>query len=132
VLQKGIIAMRSFVVEPMQSGRLFLAGDAAHIVPPTGAKGLNLAVADVRVLVAALERFYRDGREDLLQGYSEKCLRRVWRAEHFSWWMTSMLHYAAGDDAFAQRLQRAQLDYVVSSRAAAKSLAENYTGLPYE
>ncbi len=132
VLQKGIIAMRSFVVEPMQAGRLLLAGDAAHIVPPTGAKGLNLAVADVRVLVAALEAFYRDHREDLLQGYSAKCLRRVWRAEHFSWFMTSMLHHAAGEDAFAQRLQRSQLDYVVSSRPAATSLAENYTGLPYD
>jgi len=132
VLQKGIIAMRSFVVEPMQYGRLFLAGDAAHIVPPTGAKGLNLAVADVRVLTQALVEFYRSGRTDLLDGYSAKCLRRVWRAEHFSWWMTTMLHHAAGEDTFQQHLQRSQLDYVVSSRAAATSLAENYVGLPFE
>ncbi len=132
VLQKGIISMRSFVVEPMQCGRLFLAGDAAHIVPPTGAKGLNLAVADVRVLVQALERYYATRSTELLDGYSERCLRRVWRAEHFSWFMTSMLHHASGEDAFQQRLQRAQLDYVVSSRAAAASLAENYVGLPFE
>ena len=132
VLQKGIISMRSFVVEPMRSGRMFLAGDAAHIVPPTGAKGLNLAVADVRVLVEGLERFYTTGNMDLLDGYSEKCLRRVWRAEHFSWWMTSMLHHAVGEDAFQQRLQRAQLEYVVRSRAAGLSLAENYVGLPFE
>lgn len=132
VLQKGIISMRSFVVEPMRSGRMFLAGDAAHIVPPTGAKGLNLAVADVRVLVEGLERFYTTGNMDLLDGYSEKSLRRVWRAEHFSWWMTSMLHHAVGEDAFQQRLQRAQLEYVVRSRAAALSLAENYVGLPFE
>ncbi len=132
VLQKGIIAMRSFVVEPMQHGRLFLAGDAAHIVPPTGAKGLNLAVADVRALTRALVEFYGSGRTDLLEGYSAKCLRRVWRAEHFSWWMTTMLHHAAGEDTFQQHLQRSQLDYVVSSRAAATSLAENYVGLPFE
>ena len=132
VLQKGIIAMRSFVVEPMQHGRLFLAGDAAHIVPPTGAKGLNLAVADVRALTHALVEFYGSGRTDLLDGYSAKCLRRVWRAEHFSWWMTTMLHHAAGEDTFQQHLQRSQLDYVVSSRAAATSLAENYVGLPFE
>jgi p-hydroxybenzoate 3-monooxygenase len=132
VLQKGIIAMRSFVVEPMQHGRLFLAGDAAHIVPPTGAKGLNLAVADVRALTRALVEFYGSGRTGLLEGYSAKCLRRVWRAEHFSWWMTTMLHHAAGEDTFQQHLQRSQLDYVVSSRAAATSLAENYVGLPFE
>ena len=130
VLQKGIIAMRSFVVEPMQHGRLFLAGDAAHIVPPTGAKGLNLAVADVLVLTRALTEYYVSGARTLLDGYSEKCLRRVWRAEHFSWWMTSMLHHAAGEDGFQQRLRRSQLDYVVSSRAAATSLAENYVGMP--
>ena len=132
VLQKGIIAMRSFVVEPMQSGRLFLAGDSAHIVPPTGAKGLNLAVADVRVLVQALHDYYTTGSMESLRGYSRKCLRRVWRAEHFSWFMTSMLHHASGEDVFQQRLQRAQLDYVVSSRAAATSLAENYVGLPFD
>ncbi|MEO8303784.1 MAG: 4-hydroxybenzoate 3-monooxygenase [Betaproteobacteria bacterium] len=132
VLQKGIIAMRSFVVEPMQHGRLFLAGDAAHIVPPTGAKGLNLAVADVRVLTRALVEYFTSANTQGLDAYSQTCLRRVWRAEHFSWWMTTMLHHSVGEDAFHLRLQRAQLDYVVSSRAAATSLAENYVGLPFE
>lgn len=127
VLEKGIAAMRSFVVEPMQYGRLFLAGDAAHIVPATGAKGLNLAVADVRVLAEALAVWYRTGRTDLLDAYSATCLRRVWRAEHFSWWMTSMLHRQGGDP-FQHRLQLAQLRYVCSSTAAATSLAENYVG----
>jgi p-hydroxybenzoate 3-monooxygenase len=131
VQQKGITEMRSFVVEPMRCGRLFLAGDAAHIVPPTGAKGLNLAVADVRVLARALAAFYGSGRTDLLDAYSETCLKRIWRVEHFSWWMTSMLHRFPGDDAFQQRLQRSQLEYVVSSRAAATTLAENYVGLPF-
>jgi p-hydroxybenzoate 3-monooxygenase len=131
VLLKGITEMRSFVVEPMRYGRLYLAGDAAHIVPPTGAKGLNLAVADVRVLAHALAAFYDAGRSDLLDAYSETCLKRIWRVEHFSWWMTSMLHRFPGDDAFQQRLQRSQLDYVVSSRAAATTLAENYVGLPW-
>lgn len=132
VTQKGILAMRSFVMEPMQYGRLFLAGDAAHIVPPTGAKGLNLAVADVRHLARALTMFYTQQREDLLASYSTTCLRRVWRAEHFSWWMTSMLHRFPDDDAFQQRLQRSQLAYTVSSRAASTSLAENYAGLPFD
>lgn len=127
VLEKGIAAMRSFVVEPMQFGRLYLAGDAAHIVPATGAKGLNLAVADVRVLAEGLGEWYRTGRTDLLEGYSATCLRRVWRAEHFSWWMTTMLH-RQGDDVFQQRLQLAQLQYVCSSTAAATMLAENYAG----
>jgi p-hydroxybenzoate 3-monooxygenase len=131
VREKGITAMRSFVVEPMRYGRLFLAGDAAHVVPPTGAKGMNLAAADVRVLAEALVARYRDGRNDLLDAYSATCLRRVWRAEHFSWWMTSMLHRAPGDDAFQQRLQLSQLHYVVSSRAAATSLAENYVGIEH-
>jgi p-hydroxybenzoate 3-monooxygenase len=129
ILEKGITPMRSFVVEPMQHGRLFLAGDAAHIVPPTGAKGMNLAIADVFVLSHALGAFFKSGRTDLLGAYSQMCLRRVWRAEHFSWWMTSMLHRFP-EDAFQQKLQRSQLDYVVSSRAAATSLAENYVGLP--
>jgi p-hydroxybenzoate 3-monooxygenase len=130
ILEKGVTAMRSFVVEPMQYGRLFLAGDAAHIVPPTGAKGMNLAIADVRVLAEAMVAWYRAGRADLLDAYSETVLRRVWRAEHFSWWMTSMLHRFPGDDAaFQQRIQLSQLRYVVSSRAAATSLAENYVGL---
>ncbi len=131
ILEKGVTPMRSFVVEPMQFGRLFLAGDAAHIVPPTGAKGLNLAVADVRVLAEALAAWYATGRTDLLEGYSETCLRRVWRAEHFSWWMTSMLHVAPNGDPFDHRLQLSQLRYTVASRAAATSLAENYTGLPH-
>ncbi len=132
VIEKTIAGMRSFVAEPMQYGRLFLAGDAAHIVPPTGAKGLNLAAADVRVLARALAAFFRSGRTDLLEAYSKTCLSRIWRAEHFSWWMTSMLHRFPRDDEFQHRLQRSQLDYVVSSRAAAASLAENYVGLPMD
>jgi p-hydroxybenzoate 3-monooxygenase len=131
ILERGLTAMRSFVVEPMRYGRLFLAGDAAHIVPPTGAKGMNLAVADVAVLAEGLERFFATGRSELLDGYSDRCLRRVWRAEHFSWWMTSMLHLAPGADPFERRLQLSQLRYVTSSTAAATSLAENYVGLPY-
>ena len=127
ILQKGVTAMRSFVVEPMQYGRLFLAGDAAHVVPPTGAKGLNLAAADVRILAHALACRYRDGSEQLLNRYSEVCLRRAWRAQHFSWWMTSMLH-RQGDDPFQYGLQLGQLDNVVSSRAYATALAENYVG----
>lgn len=132
IFQKGVIAMRSFVVEPMQYGRLFLAGDAAHIVPPTGAKGLNLAVADVRVLAQALAQNYSAGRTDLLNAYSETALRRVWRAEHFSWWMTSMLHRFHDESPFHDRLQLSQLRYVTSSRAAATMLAENYVGLPLD
>jgi p-hydroxybenzoate 3-monooxygenase len=128
VLEKGITGMRSFVAEPMQHGRLFLAGDAAHIVPPTGAKGLNLAIADVTLLAQALERWYATGDDSLLATYSDRCLRRVWRAEHFSWWMTSMLH-RIGDDPFDEKLQLSQLRYVVTSQAAARSLAENYVGL---
>ncbi len=129
ILEKSITPMRSFVVEPMQYGRLYLAGDAAHIVPPTGAKGLNLAAADVRVLAEALVAWYHEGRTDLLERYSETCLRRVWRAQHFSWWMTSMLHRDAGDDVYQRRLQLSQLEYVARSRAAATSLAENYVGM---
>jgi p-hydroxybenzoate 3-monooxygenase len=130
ILDKGITPMRSFVVEPMRYGRLFLAGDAAHIVPPTGAKGMNLAVADVRVLSRALVALLR-GDPSLAESYSDTCLRRVWRAEHFSWFMTTMLHTDPHADAFAQRLQLSQLRYVASSRAAAESLAENYVGLPF-
>jgi p-hydroxybenzoate 3-monooxygenase len=130
ILQRGITGMRSFVVEPMQYGRLFLAGDAAHIVPPTGAKGLNLAVADVRVLARALGEFYASGRTDLLDRYSETCLPRVWQAQRFSRWMTSMLHRFEGGDAYQHRLQLAELEYVTSSPAAATTLAENYVGLP--
>jgi p-hydroxybenzoate 3-monooxygenase len=130
VLEKSITGMRSSVVEPMQFGRLFLAGDAAHIVPPTGAKGMNLAIADVRVLARALAEFFKKGDPRSLERYSQTCLLRVWRAEHFSWWMTSMLHRFPDDDVFARRLQRSQLEYVTRSRAAAASLAENYVGLP--
>ena len=130
IVDKGITPMRSFLVEPMQHGRLYLAGDAAHIVPPTGAKGLNLAVADVRVLAAALTRWLRGGDESGLDAYSDTCLRRVWRVQHFSWWMTSMLHRFPDEDEIQARLQLAELDYVTSSRAAATMLAENYTGMP--
>ncbi|HEV8686299.1 MAG TPA: 4-hydroxybenzoate 3-monooxygenase [Gaiellaceae bacterium] len=129
IIEKGVTPMRSYVVEPMQHGRLFLAGDAAHIVPPTGAKGLNLAVADVRVLADALVAWYHDDDASRLERYSATALRRVWRAEHFSWWMTSMLHRIDGGDAFDVQLQLSQLAYVCSSRAAATSLAENYVGL---
>ncbi len=130
ILQKGITGMRGFVVEPMQRGRLFLAGDAAHIVPPTGAKGLNLAVADVRVLAEAIQEFYRSGKTALLDGYSERCLRRVWLVQRFSMWMTGMLHKFPGEDRFEEHRQLADLDYVTSSRAAAQAFAENYVGLP--
>jgi p-hydroxybenzoate 3-monooxygenase len=129
VLEKSITGMRSFVVEPMQFGRLFLAGDAAHIVPPTGAKGLNLAISDVRVLAEAIVDWYSKGSTTALDAYSDTCLRRVWRAEHFSWWMTTMLHRLDGDDPFDTQLQLSLLRYVTSSEAAAKSLAENYVGL---
>jgi p-hydroxybenzoate 3-monooxygenase len=129
IVDKGVTPMRSYVIEPMQHGRLFLAGDAAHIVPPTGAKGLNLAVADVRLLAAALGDLLETGDDAGLRSYSERALRRVWRAEHFSWWMTSMLHRFPDDQGFEQQLQRAQLDYVTGSRAAATTLAENYVGL---
>jgi len=132
VLQKGVTGMRSFVVEPMQFGSLFLAGDSAHIVPPTGAKGLNLAVADVRVLALGLEEFYRTGKRELLQRYSEICLRRVWKIQRFSWWMTSLLHKFGSDSEFDRRRQLAELDYVTSSLAASTTLAENYVGLPFE
>jgi p-hydroxybenzoate 3-monooxygenase len=130
IIEKGVTGMRSFVAEPMQHGRLFLAGDAAHIVPPTGAKGLNLAIADVRVLAEALVDFYRRGDRAGLDAYSDTCLRRVWRAQHFSWWMTTMLH-VADDDPFGAQLMRSQLEYVVNSEAAATTLAENYVGLPF-
>ena len=130
ILQKGVTGMRSFVVEPMQYGRLYLAGDAAHIVPPTGAKGLNLAVADVRVLAEAIAEFYRSGNTQLLDGYSERCLRRIWLVQRFSLWMTTMLHRFPGGDKFEEQRQLADLDYLTSSRAAAQTFAENYVGLP--
>ena len=130
VTQKGITPMRSFVAEPMQYGKLFLLGDAAHIVPPTGAKGLNLAVADVRVFTRALVDFYQKGLAEGLERYSEVSLRRVWKVQRFSWWMTSMLHRFRDEDAFSHRLHLAELDYVTGSRAASTTLAENYVGLP--
>ncbi len=132
ILQKGVTGMRSFVVEPMQYGSLFLAGDSAHIVPPTGAKGLNLAIADVTVLARALHRFYATGNRSLLDQYSSTCLRRVWKVQRFSWWMTSMLHRFPDENPFDRRRQLAELDYVTTSRAASTSLAENYVGLPME
>jgi len=130
ILEKGVTPLRSVVTEPMRYGRLFLAGDAAHIVPATGAKGLNLAVVDVAVLAAGLAAWFGSGDERLLDEYSRVCLERVWRVQHFSWWMTSMLHRGPHPDPFTGRLQEAQLRYLVSSTAAATSFAENYTGLP--
>jgi p-hydroxybenzoate 3-monooxygenase len=134
ILQKGVTPMRSFVTEPMQHGRLFLAGDAAHIVPPTGAKGMNLAMADIFYLSRALERFYRKQQSVGLENYSTTCLRRVWRGQRFSWWMTQMFHRQRGGEyaAFEMKRQLAELDYVTSSRAASISLAENYAGLPLD
>ena len=132
VMQKSVTPMRAFVTEPMQYKRLFLAGDAAHIVPPTGAKGMNLAIADVRVLARALDGFYREQRSDLLEAYSATCLKRVWKAQRFSYWMTMMLHRLNRENDFDMRRQLAELDYVTSSQAAATSLAENYVGLPFE
>ncbi|MFF7709609.1 4-hydroxybenzoate 3-monooxygenase [Pseudomonas sp. NPDC007930] len=131
-IEKSIAPLRSFVAEPMQHGRLFLVGDAAHIVPPTGAKGLNLAASDVSTLFDILEQVYQHGRTDLLAQYSPTCLRRVWKAERFSWWMTSMLHQFPELDAFSQRIRDTELDYFLSSEAGRRTLAENYVGLPYE
>lgn len=132
ILEKSVTAMRSFVCEPMQHGRLFLAGDSAHIVPPTGAKGMNLALADVCVLSRAIGQFYKSRRSDLLESYSATCLRRVWKAQRFSWWMTQMLHRTGADNDFDLRRQLAELDYIATSEAAARALAENYAGLPME
>lgn len=132
ILQKSITGMRSFVVEPLQFGRLFLAGDAAHIVPPTGAKGMNLAFADVHYLSAALDRFYRHSDDKLIRSYSRTCLQRIWKAQRFSWWMTSLFHSFPDDSAFDRKRQLAELAYLTSSRAAATSLAENYVGLPLD
>jgi len=129
ILEKGVTGMRSYVCEPLRHGRLFLAGDAAHIVPPTGAKGLNLAIHDVRLLAEALVRHFESGDDALLDAYSEAALRRVWRAEHFSWWMTTMLHLPPGGDPFDLQLQHSQLRYVTTSEAQARALAENYVGL---
>ena len=132
ITEKSVTGMRSRVVEPMQYGRLYLAGDAAHIVPPTGAKGMNLAMADVRVLARGLTEHFKHGNGEALERYSQICLKRIWRAEHFSWWMTSMLHRFPDHDSFQLRMQQSQLEYVVRSRAAAASLAENYVGLPMD
>jgi p-hydroxybenzoate 3-monooxygenase len=132
ILQKGITGMRSFVVEPMRWRRLALAGDAAHIVPPTGAKGLNLALADVWRLARALGECRRTGSDSPLDEYSARGLRRAWRAQRFSYWMTSSLHRAGDQSAFDRRRQRADLEYLVSSRAAATSFAENYVGFPLD
>lgn len=131
VFEKSIAPLRSFVAEPMQHGRLFLAGDAAHIVPPTGAKGLNLAASDVHYLSEALIAKYKNNREDLLAAYSDTALARVWKAERFSWWMTSMLHTFGDAAEFDGRIRDAELDYILSSKAGLTTLAENYVGLPY-
>jgi p-hydroxybenzoate 3-monooxygenase len=132
VLQKGITDMRSFVVEPMQYRKLFLAGDAAHIVPPTGAKGMNLAIADVTMLARAIAAFYKNNRQDLLEAYSSTCLRRLWKVQRFSWWMTAMLHRWESQNEFDHRRQLAELEYLTSSLAAMTTLAENYVGLPLD
>lgn len=131
ILQRGVTAMRSFVAETMRHGRLFLAGDAAHIVPPTGAKGMNLAIADVRVLVRALEAFFAGKGEALMDAYSATCLDRVWKVQRFSWWMTQLLHRYDGGDGFEECVRLAELDYLAGSAAAQATLAENYVGLPY-
>jgi len=130
-IEKSIAPLRSFVAEPMRFGRLFLAGDAAHIVPPTGAKGLNLAASDVHYLSSALIEYYGSGKQAELDGYSDRALRRVWQAERFSWWMTHLLHRLPEAGAFGQKMQLAELEYLVGSSAARTSLAENYVGLPY-
>ncbi len=132
IQQRGVTPMRSFVVEPMQCGRMYLAGDAAHIVPPTGAKGLNLAAADVAMLARGIGAFYRQGTTDRLDAYSTTCLRRIWKVQRFSWWMTTLLHRFFDHTPFEQRMQAAELDYVFNSRAALLALAENYVGLPLE
>jgi p-hydroxybenzoate 3-monooxygenase len=132
ILQRGITPMRSFVADPMQCGRLYLAGDAAHIVPPTGAKGLNLAAADVAVLTQAIAAFYKQGSNDRLATYSATCLKRIWKVQRFSWWMTTLLHRFFDHTPFDQQMQAAELDYVFSSRPASQALAENYVGLPLQ
>ncbi len=131
-IEKSVAPLRSFVAEPLRHGRLFLAGDAAHIVPPTGAKGLNLAASDVHYLSRALIAYYQTGEEAGLTAYSQRALRRIWKAERFSWWMTTLLHNFPDEDGFAQGIRKAELDYLVNSKAAMTALAENYVGLPYE
>ena len=130
-IEKSIAPLRSFVAEPMQHGRLFLAGDAAHIVPPTGAKGLNLAASDISTLYTLLVKVYKEGRTDLIEKYSATCLRRIWKAERFSWWMTSMLH-TLDNDAIERKLVDAELDYTLNSLSGQKTIAENYVGLPFD
>lgn len=132
IFHKSVIGMRSFVVEPMQYGRLFLAGDAAHVVPPTGAKGLNLAATDVKYLSAALIEFYRENSEAGIDGYSARCLRRIWKAERFSWWFTALMHRFPEDGAIVAKFQQAELDYLLHSDAGMRSIAENYVGLPLD
>lgn len=132
LLEKSITPMRSFVAEPLRFGKLFLAGDSAHIVPPTGAKGLNLAAADVRYLSRALIDFFKTGSTARMDGYSETCLRRIWKAQRFSWWMTSMMHRFPEESAFGSRIQVAEMDFITGSRAGAQTLAENYVGLPFD
>ena len=131
-IEKSIAPLRSFVSEPLSYGRLFLAGDAGHIVPPTGAKGLNLAASDVHYLSDALISYYRTNDEDLLRRYSETALKRVWKATRFSWWMTTLLHHFPENEGFGDRIQQTELEYLFSSKAAQTVLAENYVGLPYE
>ncbi|WP_104204386.1 4-hydroxybenzoate 3-monooxygenase [Billgrantia saliphila] len=131
-IEKSIAPLRSFVVEPMQYGKLFLVGDAAHIVPPTGAKGLNLAASDVNTLYRLMVKVYHEGRTDLIPNYSQTCLKRIWKAERFSWWMTSLLHKFSDEEDFETRMQQAELDYLTSSEAGLTTIAENYVGLPYE
>jgi p-hydroxybenzoate 3-monooxygenase len=131
IVESGITAMRSLVIEPMQQDNLFLSGDAAHIVPPTGAKGMNLALHDARILADALASFYRTGSRKELDHYSQRCLQRVWRAEHFSAWMTGLLHRDPAGDPFEHKLRLSYLRYVTTSMAAATTLAENYVGFDY-
>ena len=130
-IEKGIAPLRSFVAEPLSYGRLFLAGDAGHIVPPTGAKGLNLAASDIHYLSGALIARYRDQDDGLLKSYSETALKRIWKAMRFSWWMTTLLHKFPENEGFGDKIQRTELEYLISSEAAQKSMAENYVGLPY-
>ena len=130
-LEKSIAPLRSFVAEPMHYGRLFIAGDAAHIVPPTGAKGLNLATSDIHYLSNALSAYYKDGKLDLMESYSESCLRRIWKAERFSWWMTTLFHKFPDQSSFDRGIQLAELDYLTGSESAMGSFAENYVGLPF-
>ena len=131
-VEKSLAPLRSFVAEPLKHGNLFLAGDAAHIVPPTGAKGLNLAAADVRILYRALVEYYKTGSKDLIESYSATCLKRIWNAQRFSWWMTSLLHHFPQSTDYERRLQISEIEYVTSSRAASHALAEQYVGLPFD